>query len=102
MRDRVLSVANVHSGRIAVDIGCGTGSITEGLVQRGFKVIVVDGSEAMLSQMKQKFGGLDLIDYRLGEACSLPIQDGTADYAFANIYLHHVEFPSRHACNYGS
>ena len=93
VRDKALSVANVHPGRIAADIGCGTGFITEGLVQRGLKVIAIDGSQAMLSEMKQKFAGLDLIDYRLGEAGSLPIQDETVDYAFANMYLHHVEIP---------
>ena len=30
----------------------------------------------------------------LGKAGSLSIQDGTVDYAFANMYLHHVEFQS--------
>ena len=93
MRDRALAVANVHEDRIAADIGCGTGFITEGLVQRGLSVIAVDGSEAMLSQMKQKFACMNLIDYRLGEAGSLPIQDQTVDYAFANMYLHHVDVP---------
>jgi len=93
VKDKALSVANVHPGRIAADIGCGTGFITEGLVQRGLKIIAVDGSEVMLSEMKQKFAGLDLIDYRLGEAGRLPIQDETVDYAFANMYLHHVEVP---------
>ena len=93
VRDKALSVASVQEGRIAADIGCGTGFITEGLIQRGLKVIAVDGSEAMLSEMKQKFAGLDTIDYRLGEAGSLPIPDETVDYAFANMYLHHVELP---------
>jgi len=97
VRDKALSVADVHPGRIAADIGCGTGFITEGLVQKDLKVIAVDSSQNMLSEMKQKFAGLlagqDLIDYRLGEAGSLPIQDETVDYAFANMYLHHVELP---------
>jgi len=93
VRDKALSVAIVHPGQIAADIGCGTGFITEGLVQRGLEVIAVDGSQAMLSEMKQKFAGQDSIDYRLGEAGSLPIQDETVDYAFANMYLHHVELP---------
>ena len=93
MRDKALSVANVHPGRIEADIGCETGFITEGLVQRGLAVIAVDGSEAMLSQMMQKFTELDQIEYRMGEAGSLPIHDETVDYAFANMYLHHVELP---------
>lgn len=29
----------------------------------------------------------------MGEAGSLPIPDETVDYAFANMYLHHVEDP---------
>lgn len=58
-------------------------------------MIAVDSSEATLSQIKQKFSGLDRIDYRLGETGSRSIQDGTVDYAFANMYLHHVEFPSK-------
>jgi len=32
VRDKALSVANMHEGGIAADIGCGTGFITEGLV----------------------------------------------------------------------
>ncbi len=95
VRDKALSAAEVQPGRLAADIGCGTGFITEGLIQSGLKVIAVDRSQAMLSEMKQKFraDAEDLIDYRLGEAGSLPIQEGTLDYAFANMYLHHVENP---------
>jgi len=93
VRDKALSVAIVNRDRIAADIGCGTGFITEGLVQRGLKVIAVDGSQAMLSEMKRKFAGLDLIDCRQGDAGSLPIEDETVDYAFANMYLHHVALP---------
>jgi ubiquinone/menaquinone biosynthesis C-methylase UbiE len=93
VREKALTIANVQSGRVAADIGCGTGFITEGLVKRGLKVIAVDGSPAMLAQMRQKFSGQGSIDYRLGEAGSLPIPDDAVDYAFANMYLHHVEDP---------
>lgn len=93
MRDKALSVANVYQGQIAADIGCGTGFVTEGLVQRGLRVIAVDGSEVMLSEMKRKFACVDLIDYRLGDASLLPIRNETVDYAFANMYLHHAEVP---------
>jgi precorrin-6B methylase 2 len=48
VRDKAISVANVRPNEIAADIGCGTGFITEGLVQRDLKVIAVDGSQAML------------------------------------------------------
>jgi ubiquinone/menaquinone biosynthesis C-methylase UbiE len=95
VREKALAVANVKPGKVAADIGCGTGFMTEVLVERGLKVIAVDGSPAMLSQMRKKFSRQDSIDYRLGEANSLPIPDETVDYAFANMYLLHVEEPAQ-------
>jgi len=93
VRDRALSIAGVEKGRIAADIGAGTGFITEGLVRKGLQVIAVDRSEAMLAEMKKKFELSDEIDYRKGDAEKLPIPDGAVDYVFANMYLHHVESP---------
>jgi len=93
VRERALSVAGVEKGRIAADIGAGTGFITEGLVRKGLRVIAVDRSEAMLAEMKKKFEPSDEIDYRVGDAEKLPIPDGAVDYVFANMYLHHVESP---------
>jgi len=93
VRDKALSVADVHPDRVAADIGCGTGFMTEGLIQRGLKVIAVDASSAMLSEMEKKFAGNNMIVCRQGDAISLPIQDKSVDYAFANMYLHHVDIP---------
>ena len=93
VRDRALATAAVQVGDIAADIGCGSGFITEGLIRAGLRVVAVDQSEAMLSEMKRKFAGITDIDYRCGEAEQLPIPDDSVDYAFANMYLHHVERP---------
>jgi ubiquinone/menaquinone biosynthesis C-methylase UbiE len=93
VREVAFATANVQAGKRAADIGAGTGFLTEGLVQKGLKVIAVDQSEAMIKEMKIKFKEFDAIDYRIGEAENLPIQDETVDYVFANMYLHHVEAP---------
>ena len=58
-------------------------------------MISVDQSEAMLAEMGQKFAGFDGVEYRLGDADHLPIPAGAVDYAFANMYLHHVEHPAQ-------
>ena len=92
VREKALSVAGVEKGRIAADIGAGTGFITEGLLRKGLQVIAVDRSEAMLAEMKKKFESSG-IDYRVGDAEKLPIPDGAVDYVFANMCLHHVESP---------
>jgi ubiquinone/menaquinone biosynthesis C-methylase UbiE len=93
VREKAISIAGVQPGSLAADIGAGSGFITEGLIQKGLEVIAVDQSEAMLAEMKQKFAAFDGIDYRVGEAETLPIDDETVDYIFANMYLHHVESP---------
>ncbi len=93
VREKAISIASVQPGKLAADIGAGTGFVTEGLVQRGLRVIAVDHSEAMILEMKKKFGDIDAIDYRKGEAENLPIEDESVDYVFANMFLHHVESP---------
>ena len=95
VRMTALSTATVQSGKIAADIGAGTGFISEGLIQEGLQVIVVDQSEAILKEMKRKFADIEIIDYRVGQAQNLPIPDATVDYAFANMCLHHVESPPK-------
>jgi ubiquinone/menaquinone biosynthesis C-methylase UbiE len=53
-------------------------------------VIAVDQSDAMLEELKKRFGE---IDCRLGNEDDLPIPSETVKHAFANMYLHHVENP---------
>lgn len=95
VREKAYHVARVEPGKIAADLGAGTGFITEGLIARGLQVICVDQSPAMLAELARKFAASERVDRRLGEAEHLPISDETVDYAFANMYLHHVEDPAR-------
>lgn len=83
----------MQPGKIAADVGAGIGFITEELIRRGLRVIAIDQSEEMLIEMKKKFQDVDTIDYRIGKAESLPIEDESVDYVFANMFLHHVEDP---------
>lgn len=94
IREKAFSVLKVEMGKLCADIGAGTGFITEGLIQKGCKVIAVDQSEEMLNQMKKKYFDCNLIDYRQGDAEKLPLEDNAVDYALANMFLHHVEDPS--------
>ena len=93
VRDKALTVAAVRSGQIAVDMGAGTGFMTEALIHRGLDVIAVDQSETMLDMLRNKFGGSKKIECYLGNAQNLSLKDGLADYVFANMYLHHADNP---------
>ena len=93
VRERAFDAADVVAGRLAADIGTGAGFVTEGLLERGLRIIAVDRSEAMLAEMKNRFGEGGAVEYRIGEAESLPLEDSSVDYVFANMFLHHVEAP---------
>ena len=96
VREKAFDRAGVRAGQLAADLGAGTGFITEGLLRRGLSVVAVDQSEAMIEKMKAKFPeAAGRIDYRTGEAGSLPLADCSVEHVFANMYLHHVEDPAR-------
>ncbi|HXG34617.1 MAG TPA: class I SAM-dependent methyltransferase [Bryobacteraceae bacterium] len=93
VREKACEAAQIVPGRLAADLGAGTGFITEALLDRGLRVIAVDQSPTMLQVLRSKFPGHPALDCRLGRDTALPIGTGEVDYAFANMYLHHVESP---------
>lgn len=93
VRERAFEVAGVQPRQLASDIGAGTGFITEGLLQKGLRVIAVDQSEEMLTVMRKKFGEEAEVVYHKSGAENLPIKDSTVDYVFANMLLHHLKIP---------
>ncbi len=101
VREKALEIAGPLPGALAADIGAGTGFITEALLSRGLRVIAIDQSSAMIAKLRQKFIGNKLLECRKGEALELPIESGTIDYAFANMFLHHVEDPARAVAEIG-
>ena len=93
VRDRAISTAQVQPGEIAADIGAGSGFVTEGLLERGLRVIAVDQSPVMLEEIGRKFASPGALDCRVGQAEELPLTNESVDHVFANMYLHHVESP---------
>ena len=93
VREKAFAVAGLKEGKTAADIGAGAGFMTVELIRKRLQVIAVDQSEAMLQEMKTRFSKEENIDYRRGESENLPVADGSVDYAFANMYLHHVQSP---------
>jgi ubiquinone/menaquinone biosynthesis C-methylase UbiE len=94
-RNKAFEIAMLKSGDIIADIGAGTGYITEGLITKDVKVFAIDQSPSMLKEMQRKFPNADNIEYRVGVADNLPINDSVVNVAFANMYLHHVDNPER-------
>lgn len=83
---------------LAVDLGCGTGTVLEQLLHRAAGVIGVDGSPRMLELCKRRFSPEQLeeggpISLRIGELDHLPLRDGEASFASINLVLHHLSSP---------
>lgn len=87
------STADVKSGKVAADIGAGTGFISEGLLKKNVNVIAVDQSKEMLNLLENKFSNYQNIKCIQGSGENIPIENNSVDYVFANMFLHHVENP---------
>ena len=93
VRDEAIIQLKTVSGKIAADIGAGTGFMSEGLLDAELIVIAVDSSPAMIEIMKEKFADIREFQAVLTDPDIIKLSDESVDYAFANMYLHHTEDP---------
>jgi ubiquinone/menaquinone biosynthesis C-methylase UbiE len=67
--------------------------MSEGLLDAELRVIALDSSPEMVEFMKEKFGDIREFKALLTEPVQIKLDDESADYAFANMYLHNTEDP---------
>ncbi len=85
--------------KLAVDLGCGTGTVLEKILPLAQGVVGVDGSASMLEMAKRRFnpqlsnGSNSRVSLRIGELDHLPLRDAEADFACTNFVLHHLSTP---------
>jgi len=90
-----LSVAGVMPGQRVVDVGSGPGLDALAAARRvgpfGF-VLGVDMTEAMIDRARRsaEAAGLSNVEFRLGDAESLPAEDGWADWVISNCVVNLV------------
>lgn len=92
---KICDTAQVVAGETAVDMGAGTGFVTQELLDRKLKVIAVDQSPEMLDILMQKFGSSGQITCLQADAYSIPLENESIKYVMANMFLHHVENPEK-------
>ena len=54
---KIVEAAEVKPGDLVLEIGPGQGSLTEGLLEVGTRVIAVELDEDLLPLLQEKFGG---------------------------------------------
>jgi SAM-dependent methyltransferase len=78
-------------GRVALDLGCGTGRHTLSLVEAGATVDALDGSAEMLDRARRKLQGHPVrwLRHRLPDP--LPFPDSTFDLIVFGLVAEHIE-----------
>jgi trans-aconitate 2-methyltransferase len=85
----VLERLDLRGDEVVVDAGCGSGRVTEQLVERlpNGRVIAVDGSEAMVEKAKERLG--DRADYLVADLVELELPE-PVDLVFSTATLHWI------------
>lgn len=76
--------------RHAVDVGAGTGKLTEALTGSGRQVVAVDPDEAMLARLRDRVPGVRTV---VGSAEAIPLPDTSADLVTFGQAWHWVDVP---------
>ena len=92
VRDAVLSAARLLPESTVLDVGAGTGFLTEGAAKIARKVIALDFSEAMMSEARAKLGQGN-IEFKIGNVEQIPLPKASVDAVIGNMVLHHCPSP---------
>lgn len=101
-RARVLDVTGIASGVRMLDIGCGTGTLAIAAWRRsqpGGQVIGIDASENMVEVARRDARRAQAdIEFRCGDATSLPLDGAQFDLIVINAVLHAIPADRRRRC----
>lgn len=87
-----VEAAGLTAGQRAVDVGCGPGALTAVLVERlgSDAVVGVEPSASFVDAARERLPGVTIV---LGAAEALPLPDGGADAALAQLVVHFMTDP---------
>lgn len=75
--------------RTVLELGCGTGNWTRVLAKRARSVLATDLHEGYLVEARKKLEGVDNVELKVADACTLDGVDGKFDVAFlADLWSH--------------
>lgn len=82
----LLDLLAPQAGERILDLGCGTGDITQSIAERGAQVVGVDASADMIATARERFPALD---FHVEDAAALPFE-AEFDAVFTHAVLHWV------------
>ena len=85
--ENVLEMVENGNGGLAVDLGCGTGPLTPGLKEKGYRVLGIDESAQMVEAARAAHPELTFIQ---GNALNFSLEE-KADVIFSNAVFHWID-----------
>jgi ubiquinone/menaquinone biosynthesis C-methylase UbiE len=92
VRDAVLNAAKIQPNDTVLDVGAGTGFLTEGAAKIAQRVVALDFSEAMMGEARTKLRGRN-VEFKIGNVEHIPLPDGSVNAVIGNMILHHCLNP---------
>ncbi|MFQ5885858.1 MAG: class I SAM-dependent methyltransferase [Anaerolineae bacterium] len=93
VRGAAIEQAGLSPEMVVADVGTGTGFMIQGLAPLVRKVYGFDAAAEMLKVAARNLEGFNNVELRQADGLSLPLEDGSLDAIFANMYLHHIPEP---------
>ena len=94
MREQAADLAALRPGESVLDVGCGTGELTQRARARvgpTGRVCGIDPSAEMIAVARQKSARAGLgIDYRVAAIEALPFPDASFDVVLSSLMMHHL------------
>jgi trans-aconitate methyltransferase len=91
MAGGLLDLLETKPGERILDLGCGTGHLTEQIASRGAKVVGVDKSQEMIQQARTKYPSLQ---FEVMDAREIAFAE-PFDAVFSNATLHWIKDPEK-------
>ena len=84
---RIASAAALPPGSTVVEIGAGTGNLTEALLARGLRVIAVEIEDVLVARLRERFRNRDQVQIVAGDARKLNLRElaGGSYHVVANL-----------------
>jgi ubiquinone/menaquinone biosynthesis C-methylase UbiE len=94
VRDRVVNFTNAGTGSKILDVGTGTGKQAFAFAKKGYDVVGIDLSEAMLTVARKK-NKYTNVKFEVADAVNLPFENDSFDVSCASFVLHDMPLTIR-------
>jgi ubiquinone/menaquinone biosynthesis C-methylase UbiE len=92
VRDAVLNAARISPDDTVLDVGAGTGFLTETAAMIARRVIALDFSRGMSDDAIAKLGK-GKVEFRIGNVEHMQLPDSSVNVVIGNMVLHHCPHP---------